>query len=123
MVIVDANAILRYILMDNLEMANKVEKLIEENKICVKYEVIAEVIYVLEKVYKISREKIVGGLNIFINLENIKIDSPKVLALALNTYKNVKIDFVDTLLYSYKAVENIDVFTFDKKLNTLISKL
>jgi predicted nucleic-acid-binding protein len=40
--------------------------------------------------------------------------------LALETYADKKIDFVDCLLYGFKAIFGYDVFTFDKKLKAII---
>jgi len=69
MVIIDANAILRYVLRDNAEMAKKVHELISSCKVTVRYEVMAEVLYVLEKVYHMPRNEIVDGIvNIFLKL-------------------------------------------------------
>ena len=62
MVLVDANVILRHVLKDNAEMAQKVEDLLKTNKVYVGFEVIAEVVYVLEKVYKVERNDIVNTL-------------------------------------------------------------
>ena len=44
MPIIDANAILGYVLYDDAEMANKVDTLMSANKITVRCEVMAEVI-------------------------------------------------------------------------------
>lgn len=47
MVLLDANAVLRYILNDNVEMASEVSLLISSGKVIVPIFVLAEVIYVL----------------------------------------------------------------------------
>ena len=62
MLIIDANAILRYVLYDNEDMAKKVNELILGNTVTVRYEIMAEVIYVLEKVYSMSRSEIAAGI-------------------------------------------------------------
>ena len=66
MLFVDANAILRYLLYDNTDMADKVCKLIEKNKIFIRYEVLAEVVYVLNKVYSMPRAEIAGCVEKFL---------------------------------------------------------
>ena len=38
------------------------------------------------------------------------------------SYANSKLDFVDSLLYSFVKIKKYDVFTFDKKLNAMINK-
>jgi len=123
MLIIDANAILRYVLYDNEDMANEVNNLILSNKVTVRYEVMAEVIYVLEKVYSMSRSEIADGIKIFLGLSNIETETEEVLRLALETYANMKIDFVDCLLYGFKAICGYDIFTFDKKLKSMIESI
>ena len=123
MLIIDANAILRYVLYDNEDMAKEVNNLILNNKVTVRYEVMAEVIYVLEKVYSMSRSEIADGIKIFLNLSNIETETEEVLQLALKTYADKKIDFIDCLLYGFKAVCGYDVFTFDKKLKSIIENV
>ena len=51
MVILDANVILRYLLNDNQEMAERADHLIQTEEVSVTIEVMAEVIYVLKGVY------------------------------------------------------------------------
>ena len=121
MVIVDANAILRYTLNDNLEMAKKVRNLLDESKIFIRYEIMAEVIYVLNKVYLLSRNEIVDGINIFLSEPNVETESPEVLSLALEKYAIINIDFVDCILYSFNIIYGYEVFTFDKKLISLLA--
>jgi len=123
MLLIDANAILRYMLYDNSEMADKVRELIENTKITVRYEVMAEVVYVLNKVYQLPQNEIVDGISIFLSLRNVETESEEVLSLALRTYAEKKMDFVDCVLYGFKAIRGYDVFTFDKKLNTMMQKL
>jgi hypothetical protein len=45
-----------------------------------------------------------------------------VLLLALETYAERNLDFVDCVLYSYHAVKNVEIATFDKKLLKLLSE-
>ncbi|MCL2062916.1 MAG: PIN domain-containing protein [Candidatus Cloacimonetes bacterium] len=123
MVNIDANAILRYILNDNNEMAGKVRDLLDEFKVFVRYEVLAEVIYVLNKVYLLPRNEIVEGINIFLSEPNVETESSKVLTLALEKYAAVNIDFVDCILYSFRALYGFEVFTFDKKLISLLTSI
>ena len=122
MVLIDANAILRYMLIDNIEMAQKTKSIIESRKIYVGTEVIAEVIYVLERVYKLSRSDIADGLLKFFRHENIYVESHSVLSTALDLYALKNFDFVDTILYAKNRIYGYDVFTFDKKLKTSLNQ-
>ena len=116
--IFDANAILRYILNDNKEMADKTAEYISKGNILILNEVIAEVVFVLSgKIYQISRERIRDSLIEFLN-EVYSQD--KNLIKALEIYAETKLDFVDSLLCAYSA--NHEIVTFDKKLLKYIEK-
>jgi predicted nucleic-acid-binding protein len=123
MMLIDANAILRYLLKDNADMANKVDELLKGIKVKVRYEVVAEVVYVLGKVYKMPRNEIAEGLNIFLSLPNVETESVEVLSFALKSYADANMDFVDCVLYGFFAVCGDSVFTFDKKLNSKLKTL
>jgi len=123
MVLIDANAILRHVLNDNFEMAQSVKDLLKNKRVYVGFEVIAEVIYVLEKVYKVGRNDIVNTLRIFFSHASISVESVEVLNISLALFEARKFDFVDTVLYAKNRVYGYDVFTFDKKLNTLLKSL
>ena len=123
MVFIDANAILRYILCDNTEMAGKVRDLVANTKVFVRYEVLAEVLYVMNKVYSMPRAESVGYIKTFLRLSNVETEAQEVLSLALETYATGNMDFVDCVLYGFRAIYGHDVFTFDKQLNAIINKL
>ena len=118
MVIFDANMILRYLLNDNKEMADKAEQYIEKEKVFVTVEVIAEVVYVLKGVYKLDKEKISIILKDF--LEIIYCKEKDSLLIALDTFAKSNLDFVDCVLLGYHKVKKIKIATFDEKLLKLI---
>ena len=121
LLLIDANAILRYMLNDNVNMAVKVRELIEKSKVFIRYEVLAEVIYVLNKVYLLPRTEITEGIKIFLAHKNVEIEDKEIVSLALETYKSINMDFVDCILYAFKSAYDYGVFTFDKNLNSMIS--
>jgi len=55
MVRIDANIVLRFFIKDILDQALKAKKIIEKENLILNTEVIAEIIYVLESVYKKDR--------------------------------------------------------------------
>ena len=121
MLLLDANSILRYILYDNAGMAKKVCELIENTKVSIRYEVLAEVVYVLNKVYSMPRSEIAECITKVLRLPNVETESEAVLLLALKTYSDVNMDFVDCLLYAFNVKYGYGVFTFDKQLNSMLS--
>ena len=58
MLILDANIILRYLLNDNVALADKAAEYVDRADAFVTIEVIAEVVYVLKGVYSLDRPKI-----------------------------------------------------------------
>ena len=112
--------ILRYLLNDNEQMADKAEQYLDAGNVWVTIEVIAEVVYVLKGVYSLERDKITETIKDFLDL--VCCQEHDVLLLALDTYAERNLDFVDCVLYSYRAVKNVEIATFDKKLLKLLSE-
>ncbi|MFZ3131137.1 MAG: PIN domain-containing protein [Desulfosporosinus sp.] len=113
MVIIDANVILRYIFNDNEDMATKAKDIIVEGAMTT-VEVVAEVVYVLLKVYKVTREDINNFIVSVLN--EVYIDKKPVVLYAFEVFKITSMDFVDCLLIAYRKVLGIDIFTFDAKI-------
>lgn len=122
MKIIDANIILRYLLNDVEDLAEEAEQIIENNDVFVPNEVIAEVVYVLEKVYKVERIEIDNYLTEFFEKQNISVPDKDVLFAALKLFSSKKLDFIDTILYGYAKVKDYEIFTFDKKLKKTITE-
>ena len=118
MVMLDANAILRYILNDNEDMALEVAEVIRSEDIIVTIEVIAEVVYVLKRVYGVDKKAISETILDFIS--DVNVVGKDILVLGIETYAENNLDFVDCILYAYKCTKGYDVFTFDKKLKKLL---
>jgi predicted nucleic-acid-binding protein len=120
MSIVDANIILRYLLDDHEELSPKAAEILEQQTVILPIEVACEVVYVLQKVYKIKREDIRQALDLLLNEKLVNMDKSTVFLKALECYSASTLDFVDTLLWAYHTVEQHSIFTFDKKLNRYI---
>ena len=119
--IIDANVILRCILNDNQQLAMQAKSLIENNDCFVPNEVVAEVVFVLQKVYNVPREEIKNL--IIVSFNYFEVSNEMLLRDALLFYAQTKLDFVDCLLAAYYSVENHQIGTLDKKLNNIISQI
>lgn len=115
MVIFDTNAILRYILQDNEEMADAVEEQIRLHSCFVPTEVIAEMVYVLSKVYQIPRAEITVAVMGFLSISGITTTCYDVIKKGLEAYTATNLDFVDCLMTGYQK-NGYRVFSFDKAL-------
>jgi predicted nucleic-acid-binding protein len=120
--IVDANLILRYLLQDAVQFLDQARDKIENHSIFIPNEVIAEVVYVLEKVYKVERAHIFDSLQNLLSYGNITTHDKDILIEALKGYSEIKIDFVDSLLLAYSKIGGHTIFTFDKRLNQLLEQ-
>jgi predicted nucleic-acid-binding protein len=119
MEITDANVILRYLLKDDADFFSKSRVIIENKKIFFPLEVCAEVVYVLEKVYKVPRKNIQEALTIFINNPNITTVDNSLLKESLEVFETENIDFIDAVLVAYNHVLKAKIHSFDKKLMKL----
>lgn len=111
----DANAVLRFLLQDIEEQFQEVRSVIKRDRCYVTLEVMAEVCYVLEGLYQVSREDIADNfrkLNYDVTVLNVDV-----FLRALEIFdKPPKLDFVDCLLYGYKMERGFDIVTFDRRL-------
>lgn len=120
MKIVDANIILRYLLDDHEMLSEEATAIIENNKVLLPNEVIAEIVYVLEKVYEVGNNEISDTLLELFKFKNIVVNDIEILEKALLLFGRRRLDFVDTLLYAYNKVKGYEVYTFDKKLKKVL---
>ncbi len=114
----DTNYILRYLLNDNEKMATLAEEVILHKEVHIANEVWAEVVYVLEGVYDLEKEKISTVLRSLLQADNIHVIDKYNLVKALEIFAQKKLAFVDCLLCAYAGVD--EVCTFDKKLQKCV---
>ena len=82
---------------------------------------IAEVVFVLQKVYKVSKQEISQVLIDFIGFKNIINDEKTILVEALKIYSEKNLDFIDAILCAKS--KQFTVKTFDKKLNNCLKNV
>lgn len=120
MKIIDANIVLRYLLKDDQLLFEKSVDIIEKSESFIPNSIIAEIVYVLEKVYNIPKVEIQLTLSALFESNFIVLEDKKLILYALSSYQKYNLDFADSMLYSYKQTQNFEVITFDKKLNKLL---
>ncbi|MDR0326100.1 MAG: PIN domain-containing protein [Oscillospiraceae bacterium] len=116
-IILDANAILRYIIDDIPEQADIVETALQNEEVLLLPEVVAEVVYVLSKYYNLPHAKVSEHLERFFVDAGCDSDT---LVNAVKTFGSKNLDFVDCVLYEYSKQQNYIILTFDDKLKRLI---
>ncbi|WP_368284706.1 PIN domain-containing protein [Enorma massiliensis] len=118
--LLDADAVLRYLLEDIQEQSDCVAETIEAGAE-VTVEVLAECVYVLSGVYHVSRSDIAESLGIL--LDEVTCRRKRVAAAALGLYSGSSFDFVDCVLAAEVSENGREALTFDKKLQSLFSRV
>ena len=117
--LIDANIILRHLLHDNEHQRALADDIIYSGSFTTT-EVIAEVVHVLLRVYKVSRHDISWAIHCV--LMDVKVENLKTLRYALGLFDQTSLDFVDCILVAYHKVLGVDIMSFDKKLNSALEK-
>lgn len=116
---IDANIIIRLIVGDDPKNYQKAKKLIARKNRTYVFEdaVIMEVVFVLSKIYKYSREAVAAGINFIAGFENIYCNKG-LIEDALNLYvKHPKLSFVDCYLAAITTISNEKpLWTLDRRL-------
>ena len=120
MKLIDANVILRYLLREPPEQAEQARAVIAAGAFT-GMEVIAEVVYVLQKVYGVKREEISNAVMRIAG--EVAIAEHDALSCAMELFRTRNLDFVDCVLAARSLVNGDDVFSFDKKLMATIQEL
>jgi predicted nucleic-acid-binding protein len=121
--IVDANVVLRYLLADVPTLFTRSEQILETEAVYLPFEVLAEVVYVLDKVYAVSRTEISASLTELVKYPTVSTYNAEVVIISLKTYAESSLDIVDSLLCGYRSVQGAEVVSFDKQLNKRLETL
>lgn len=120
-ILLDANAVLRFLLRDIEEQAARARAAIITGRCRITLEVMAEVVYVLGGPYKIPRPAIADMIKSLLSLSNDLVEKREIVSFGITLFAASKLDFVDCLLAGYQSVEGCEIFTFDKALAKTLS--
>ncbi len=125
MVIIDANVILRYLLRDNETLYKNAETLLNDvftgkKKALVIQSVIAEVVYVLQKLYNVNRKQIADVLIDFLRMKGVRTQDSDIVLESFEIFRNRNMDYVDCLLCAYSI--EYEVISFDKDLKKCLKQ-
>ena len=118
---IDTSVLLRYLVKDDPAKAKAVEKLLRESKdqnmmLYVLPVSILEVVWVTEKVYRLTRKTIRELVEAILNTPELKCPLEHVFREALITYETQKIKFADAVMGHWGLEEGLSVvYTYDKK--------
>lgn len=122
MVMADANTMIRCIIGDDEKKIAELQEIRKTQKILYSIEVIVEVVYVLTKVYQISRKECTDAIQKFLGAYNIVPKEADVVIRSLQLFGDNSLDFVDNILLAYHQLKGLAIYTYDKKLMSAINR-
>ncbi|MDO8650433.1 MAG: PIN domain-containing protein [Candidatus Berkelbacteria bacterium] len=120
MLVIDTNIILRYLVEDDKEKADRIEKFLRtKTPFLVNDVVVAEVYYVLCSYYRHPRLKIIDSLRGFLEQSQVKYNRP-LIDKSLDILSGHNIDFADAYTAAIALIESdCKVMTFDEDFNKI----
>ncbi|MEK7592139.1 MAG: PIN domain-containing protein [Patescibacteria group bacterium] len=124
--LVDTNVFIRMFLWDNLSQYESAVALFTEAKqgkkeILVIPEIFIEIDYVLSKVYKLPKQKIIEYLEHIMATPYVEIVERESVVEMLELYKQSSIKLVDGYLFVVAKNKDAQVFSFDRDFRKLQS--
>lgn len=120
MLVIDTNVILRFVVGDDEEKADRVEKFLKtKTRFLVNDVVAAEVYFVLKSYYKHPRLKIVESLRGFLEQPQVEYNRP-IIDGTLDILSEHNIDFADAYTATIALIESdCRVMTFDEDFDNI----
>jgi len=126
MKLVDANVIIRYLTRDDQKKAEACRVLLEKTvagpapSLFMADIAIAEIVWVLESVYKLSKDEIKDKLETVLNTPNIDFQNKDVLTESVVIYATYNIDFIDAYQAVFAKHRQIsDIYSYDTDFDKL----
>lgn len=118
---IDTSAVLRLLVKDDPAKARAVERVIKESKdrgiaLYLLPVTILEIVWVMEKVYRLSRKVIRELVEAILNTPELKCPLEQIFRHALVTYETQNIKFADAVMGYWGLNEGLStVYTYDEK--------
>ena len=118
---IDTSAVLRLLVKDDPAKARAVERLLKESKdkniaLYLLPVTILEIVWVMEKVYRLSRKGIRELVEAILNTPELKCPLEQVFRQALIAYETQNIKFADAVMGYWGLNEGLStVYTYDEK--------
>jgi uncharacterized protein len=117
----DTNIFVRLLTLDEPEQAKAAIDLLQDAQVgklrlVVNVITIAELVWVLERIYKLERSTVRRNILALQNTPGLEIEHPEWVGQAIDLYVTQNIDFGDALNISWMQAEGITtVYTFDRR--------
>jgi predicted nucleic-acid-binding protein len=122
----DTNTVLRYLLNDHPELSMRAREFwdmvrLGKQKAILTEGVLMECVYVLQRFYKVPRAEIALRLKSLLSYKGLNSSNKQLFEQSLTMYQTKNLDFVDCLLAARHTKGEGILFSFDEKLNKLVS--
>ena len=122
--VIDANVIVRYLLSDDKEIYKKARHFFDllkmgKAKAHLDQAVFTEVVFVLSKLHKVSKEDIAKSLSNLLLHKGVLNDKKDVLMKALELYATTNLHIADCMVVAKCIIDQLAPMTFDKELQEI----
>lgn len=126
-IIIDTNAILRFILKDVATQHIEIYELIKKAKnnklrLIIPEIVIFETYFTLKSYYEYKKETLLNVMESLFSAEYLKVESKQIFMEGIKIFRSSNLEFVDCFLISKSKDLHLDLFTFDNNLKKYLSK-
>jgi predicted nucleic-acid-binding protein len=125
--LIDTNIVIRYLLGEGSDIGVRAKELLDQVQVggfkaIITESVLAECVYILDKVYKVPKLSLAKSLSGILQYKGIVNEDKHPLVSALHLFSKTKLDFVDCILSEKAKFYELDLATFDKELIKIHSK-
>jgi predicted nucleic-acid-binding protein len=115
---VDSNVLVRHLTGDPPGQAKRATEFLRsgDNLILVDL-VVAEVVYVLESVYEVERERVAELVRSIVGFPAVAVPDEALLLRALEIYEQYRIHFAESYLAAWAELSGVGVVSFDRDLD------
>ncbi|OGE31166.1 hypothetical protein A3C59_04130 [Candidatus Daviesbacteria bacterium RIFCSPHIGHO2_02_FULL_36_13] len=118
--LLDTNLIIRFLVNDDPEKVNKVEKLLvnKSNTNILLDTIVAEIIWVLSSYYSLKKSEVIEKIRALIHLDTIDCNAV-LINKTLSIWEENNISYIDSYLVAVAKLGNITLFSYDNKLKSI----
>jgi predicted nucleic-acid-binding protein len=115
---IDTNVLIRHLTGDPPEQAARATRLLSDaDQLLLPDLIVAEVVYVLESVYKVPRPRVAELVRAIVAFPAIEVADEPVLLRALEVYEVHRLDFADAYLVAEAETSGVNaVVSFDRSI-------
>ncbi len=120
----DSNVVLRFLLADHPQLSQKAKSIFESAEkgkceLFLNHTTIAEVYWVLESFYNLSKSEIIQVLSQLFRFPNIRVPEKRIIFQVLDLLSQENMSYIDAYNLVFARKNELGLKTFDKRLEKL----